>query len=635
MADITEIRAEDYTLEDFTEGTAPYLEIFSMYAENEFMEAQAVNRMDSIARAAGYKTFKTTYKKFKAQYQAEKTAEASQASGSISTNKTRFTGQPGTISCGEWVADDQGVRGVSSTSRLPVVACPHPIMPFRRLVNVDSKIIKIDIRYKTNHSDWQSLIVDRDIIASSVNIIKPLAQVGICVSSENAKDLVRYFMDCEAASTSEEIQTVSSVSRMGYIDQLGFSPYCEKLVFDGEANYRKIFDSVHAAGDPEVWKSEMLKVRKNISARLVIDAAFASIVLKRLGMLPFCVHLWSVESGTGKTVALMCAASVWADPSEGQYIQTWNSTQVGRERYGALLNNLPMIFDELQLDKAKGSAEKLYELTQGVGRTRGSRTGMDSTASWCCCIISSGESPITNSKQGAGALNRAIEIECSEDRKLIDDGHATSEIVKANYGHAGREWIQALANDDAKILDTIRMLYEEFFKTAIEAGITDKQALSGAVLYGVDFAVNQIIFDGQEPLLDDQDVLRIMKRKDEVDINQRAFDYLLGWIAENSPRFQMYNGENPGGFTIYGRSYGDSIIINKKIFDDAMTAGGFAPKPLIRWLERQDMIVKDNRGRSTYSQWLNGSHCNCVQIKTVLDNERLQTSTNGFENVDE
>lgn len=44
------------------------------------------------------------------------------------------------------------------------------------------------------------------------------------------------------------------------------------------------------------------------------------------------VHLWGVESGTGKTVALMLAASVWGNPAIGQYVQTFNATQVGHEK---------------------------------------------------------------------------------------------------------------------------------------------------------------------------------------------------------------------------------------------------------------------------------------------------------------
>ena len=620
MADISDIQPGTYSYDEFAQTETPYLEILVMYSENEFIEAQAINRMDECAKKVGFRNFKSTYKKFKMMKIIADREEEKKKYDENDGRKTEFTNQPGQISCGSWIADDNGVRGIHPITHQPVVACPHPIMPFRRLVNVDSGIIKIDIRFKRPSGRWASLIVDRSVIASSNKIVQ-LADRGIGVTSETAKDLVRYFLDCESHSTEDQIVEVPSVSRMGYIGDHGFSPYQDGIIFDGDQNYKKIFDSVHTKGSPDVWKEHIMEVRKNLAARLVIDAAFASVVLQKLNVLPFCVHLWGVESGTGKTVALMCAASVWANPGEGKYIQTWNSTQVGRERYAALLNNLPMIFDELQLDKAKGSANsgaKLYELTQGIGRTRGAKTGMDATASWCSCIISSGESPITSQNQGAGALNRALEIECSQDEKVIENGHETTKIVKANYGHAGREWITVL--EDPTVMDGIRSIYDAFFQTAINEKVTDKQAMAGSVLYAVDLAVSMYIFDNQESLLEDNEMLRFLKTTDEVDINRRAFQFLRGWIAQNFGRFQTGSGIDPCGFEIYGRAYPNSIVIIKKIFDKALRDEGFSPNALVKWMAAHDLVVKDSKGNATYNQYINRV-CNCVEVKTSETSE--------------
>ena len=64
--------------------------------------------------------------------------------------------------------------------------------------------------------------------------------------------------------------------------------------------------------------------------------------------LPFFVHLWG-GTEVGKTVGLMLAASVWANPEVGRYIHTFNSTAVGREKSAAFVNSLPLILDELQI----------------------------------------------------------------------------------------------------------------------------------------------------------------------------------------------------------------------------------------------------------------------------------------------
>lgn len=52
------------------------------------------------------------------------------------------------------------------------------------------------------------------------------------------------------------------------------------------------------------------------------------------------MHLWG-KSGTGKTVALIIAMSIWGNPAIGHLVKNLNSTNVGLERLSAFLNNLP------------------------------------------------------------------------------------------------------------------------------------------------------------------------------------------------------------------------------------------------------------------------------------------------------
>lgn len=73
----------------------------------------------------------------------------------------------------------------------------------------------------------------------------------------------------------------------------------------------------------------------------------------------------------------MLAASVWGNPMIGKYIKTFNATEVGHEKTAAFLNSLPMLIDELQLARdARGKIQfNVYALAQGVGRTRGTKSG--------------------------------------------------------------------------------------------------------------------------------------------------------------------------------------------------------------------------------------------------------------------
>lgn len=129
-------------------------------------------------------------------------------------------------------------------------------------------------------------------------------------------------------------------------------------------------------GDFTQWFEMALDVRKNsLYGRLLIAASLSSVLVQPLNCLPFFVHFWG-GTEAGKTVGLMLAASVWADPRPGRYIQTFNSTAVGKERSAAFVYNMPLIMDELQIASSRESFDQeIYKLSEGVGKTRGNKAG--------------------------------------------------------------------------------------------------------------------------------------------------------------------------------------------------------------------------------------------------------------------
>src|SRR5699024_10213183 len=110
-------------------------------------------------------------------------------------------------------------------------------------------------------------------------------------------------------------------------------------------------------------------------------------------------------------------ASVWGNPEIGQYIQTFNATEVGKELGADFCNSIPLILDELQLvkDHRKEFDKMIYQLSEGVGRTRGQKQGgLQRTTTWRNCILTTGEYPLLSENSGAGAVNRIIEISHAE-----------------------------------------------------------------------------------------------------------------------------------------------------------------------------------------------------------------------------
>lgn len=83
-------------------------------------------------------------------------------------------------------------------------------------------------------------------------------------------------------------------------------------------------------------------LRKNKIVRLAFAASFGSVLIEPLKILPFVFHIWSGESGTCKTVAIMAAMSIWGNPKMGGLVKTMNTTKVNIMRTSAFCIRFPM-----------------------------------------------------------------------------------------------------------------------------------------------------------------------------------------------------------------------------------------------------------------------------------------------------
>lgn len=592
-----------YSLEDFVAGVAPYEYVYS-FRKNPFEHERVLTVMADYAKRQGFVGFKTMYKRY---CETVSLPDGRMLAGNV----TMFTGQPMELDAGEWEADDAGV--LKSSSLATLVACPHPVMPVERLVNIDTGVEKLRLAFRKGRS-WREIIVDKSTLASAQKVTS-LADRGVSVTSETAKAFVQYISDLENLNY-ERIPERKSIGRLGYIPGEGFSPYVDGLIFDGDAAFQNLFACVHPAGTWEAWVDVARDCRAmSTTARIVLAASFASPLLEVLGALPFFVHLWGVDSGTGKTVALMLAASVWADPAMGAYIKTFDATVVGHEKTAAFLNHLPLCLDELQLAKdGRGRTQfDVYKLAQGVGRTRGNKAGgIDLTPTWRNCILTTGESPLTSTSAGAGAVNRVIDIECKADHAVITDGMRVANTLKQNYGFAGRRFVELLYGIDGA-LDTVRQEYNALFKDLSRRDTTEKQAMAAAAILVADkLATGWLFQDDRE--LTTEDMAEFLASKATVSTGERGYQFLCDWVAQNGLRFAASTAESAGR-DVYGTIEAGEAYIIRKVFNDAVSDAGFSPRAVLSWLKRNEKIR--TRGKNmTRGKRINGilSECVCLVL---------------------
>ena len=592
------IEIPDYGVDDYYNSSAPY-EFLYQFKDDKFMLRQLCEKMKAKAGALGVKAFMSLWNAY-----CEMMA---QQSGMKLDNATNFDGQPLELFSGEYICDEYGVM-VQDKYGYEQPVCRHPIMPIQRLVNIDSGEERLELAFKKGRS-WRSSIVEKSVIASSSSILH-LAANGIMVNSENAKALSTYLLEIENLNY-DTLPEQKSVGRLGWVGNHGFSPYVDGLAFDGENNFKHIFSAVKSSGERQEWIDTMIELRKEKTpGRLFLAASFASVIIEPCGLLPFFLHAWG-GTEVGKTVGLMIAASVWASPRLGEYITTFNSTLVGQEMMASFLNSLPMCIDELQIQSSAGIKDFdkiIYQLTEGVGRTRGAKTGgLQKVNTWKNCFITNGEHPISNANSGGGAVNRIIEFECEQ--PVYSDLPEMCRVVTQNYGFAGHEFIEYLQSDGA--IDRVNNLQKKYYREILKNGGTDKQSASVSAILAADHIATELIFkDGNN--LTVEDMAKIMLKKEEVNVNKRAYDYVLELVARNPNKFHPNeNGDYQGD--VWGKIDGDKIFIIKSVFDREMGYAGCNSSAFLSWSKRVGLsaVKKDRR---TICTRIGGAVTNCVCI---------------------
>lgn len=564
-----------FAKDDFIKTTKPY-EWLMQYKENAFLFEQAREMLATQAKSVKVNSFGRLLKSY---MDTSKTVV-----NVILNNVTAFTNQPVELALpAEWDANDSGISTLVPGKGV-VFACNHPIMPVQRLVNIDSESEKIKLAY-CRTGTWRYIIVDRKTISSRQSIVQ-LSEYGIAVNSENAAYLVRYLTDAESYNINK-LESINSVGRLGWIDNHGFSPYVENLVFDGDISFKFFFEAVQSHGSYDEWKEIARKVRnESIITRIMLAASFASVLVKPCNALPFFVHTWG-GTEAGKTVGLMLAASVWANPTMGAYIHTFNSTAVGQELSAGFVNSLPLILDELQIIGERKDFDKLiYTLSEGVGRSRGSKNGgLQRVSSWQNCILTTGEMPITTSSSAGGAVNRIIEIDCKE-QKLFKKPVEVVDHLKKNYGFAGQDFITKL--QDGENMKIAIEKQKEYYSQLLSGQNTDKQAMAASLILAADYLISKWIFEDDIYLVP-IDIEPYLLTKQSVSVNDRAYEFLVDYIYINQSKFTTANVPEYQG-EIWGLFTGSECYIIKTMFDKIMQAEGYNPTAFLSWAKESKLI---------------------------------------------
>jgi len=530
--------------------------------------------------------------------------------------------------CGCWIADEQGVRTYNLFGE--VLACYHPILIVDRYVNAETGKEKVKLAFRKG-TTWREITVDKAVIASSSKIVG-LADYGVSVTSETAKNLVRFLADLENLNL-DLIETKTSTSKFGWChDYSGFIPYTDNIEFDARAGFRDLVDAVSAHGSRDKWYDLVKEIRtwnkKEIAVYMA--ASFGSVLLEPLKVLPFIVNLWA-ETGKGKTVNMMIAASIWANPAEGKYITDPCGTDTAREIRNNILNNLPTMIDDLSKMREKygydAVTDFVYTQCGGKGKDRSNRElTTRETTRWKNITLTNIERPLTTEHMKGGAVNRILDFEMAPvDLFQKIKGNAVCKILTANYGFAGKEFINAVIELGFQAIADIQNAFYTEIEKLTDGKKEEKQLLPLSVLLTADKIATDYLFkDGlymnAAELVDD------LKDREAVSEYQRAYDYICSELAVNCNHFLADDTQEYVNGELWGRTEGEYHVIYKSVFDRICEGGNISPKGFLSWAASRGLIVQSAKHFTAPRRIGGNPQQRCVILKTSDESDFLDAS---------
>lgn len=518
------------------------------------------------------------------------------------------------LQCGAWVADMSGISSQTSGG-YDQIASNAPITIIRRLRNQETGVTQIELAWARN-GIWASVMVPKSMISSASKIVS-LSDYDVPVTSETAKLLVKYLAELDSRNDNELLTEISTSKLGWFLNSNTFLPYDDEIEFDGDRRFSYISESITERGDADTWMKHVLELRttEKREIKFMMAASFASVLLAKLGSLPYIVDLWGDTEG-GKTVTLMLAASIWADPDENRYIGDFKATEVALETRADLLNHLPMILDDTS-KVSKRIADNfegfVYDMCSGKGKSRSNKElGAQRENHWRNVILTNGERPLTGYTSQGGAANRILEIQCTD--YIFKDPQKTASILKSHYGFAGKMFVEAVQTLKE---EEIRQIFNTFYQEMASDDAMQKQAMSMASLLTADKIAEEYIFkDGIT--IGMEEAKAVLTDRNVVSDGRRAYDYIVEKIEMNGRCFDSGNNSEQWG-VIEGEGEVRWAYLYPQALNQICREGAFSRQAAESWMAKKGLIKTGKDGKTAIVKRIEGTCRRMIAISLAMN----------------
>lgn len=593
--------------------------------EDPTIRQETIGKYQLVAKGYGVKVqFDALVKAHKQMIREERKRQEEKAANNpiqvaSNTYDTFYQDDIVSYSTGSWKVTDNGI--FSQNGKTVSIAGYYPVVITKILTDRNTGDEKLELAWKKKGT-IKMLTALRSVVSSASKIVE-LSRYGFPVTTETASNLIKYLSDFEALNP---IETRVSSSKFGWASD-EFIPYTDTVYFDSANGIKSLTEAIHEEGDYDTWLDLTKEIRASGRKEplICLAASFGSILIYPLKILPFIVNMYGT-TGSGKTVTLMLASSVWANPSEGGYISESNSTINALEMKLDTLNHLPLMVDDmskLRSDNKGGLMDLIYGLCSGRGKGRLNRNGeIRYVPTWGCSIITNMERPLSDDSMRGGAMNRTLDFEV-EPGDIYQDGNHVVTVLSENFGFSGHTFVKIIQEIGVDTIRSIVSKYRAMIKEyAARMGDEreDKQITPLAVMLTADFLTEKYIFkDGIR--LDMDYCMKAVKSRKQVSETERAYKHFIDAYYMNQSRFESGSDYDMGD--CWGKRISEYYVaVLPTVMEKLADQYNFNKSQFIDWLKSTDRLSCDPGRNQKQIQLRNGrKRCYVIRIDENSDSD--------------
>lgn len=376
---------------------------------------------------------------------------------------------------------DSNADGDEVVREVPILN--YDLFVVRQLSTQDEQLVQF---YYDHVTGGKHILFPQRSSVSKDETLKVMAQQGVVAlyGSGNDKNLYEYVRACVGDVANGTKDAVKLPDHYGWQEADGTYVHGGKIYSAHQPPLdlplRGLENLTHATtpqGTMEGWRRFMdMLIRKELYDILAIFLVSAGAPLMRFtGISGMTFHFTSRNSGTGKSLGLDTAASIWGVPN--RYRVSRDTSAVAMQQRLGLLHSEPLITDEITQKNRNADMEWLpsflFDMSEGKGKERmeaSSNKERRNTTYWCTVAMLSSNNPAvdyltgTRAHSSEGEMRRLLELVMEKQLDLDQEDIALIKALPYNCGHLGPKMIQYWLDNLETVREVANTTSQELYK---------------------------------------------------------------------------------------------------------------------------------------------------------------------------